>query len=321
MYKLFVNSKNQNKRYDISEITDSVSISFVRTGTATKMEFTVFKDDIVVYHEGDCVEFFDNNIPVFKGYVFTKTINEKNEIKTTAYDQLRYLKAKQSYSFNGESLKDIITTIANQFKLQVGEIEDAAYTTPYYYHEDESLFDIITYHIEKAKLMLNTEINFFDDFGKLTVKRADSMISKYVIGKESFTTGYEYKTDIDSDTYNVIKLVQPNKVTKTADVYEAQSEENIRKWGMLQYYEVMNENLNAAQIIDYLNLVFNYSNKVFRTLNMEAVGIPGLRGGNTIFIDIPTIGDINLKKSLLIDSVTHKYSSSEHTMSLEMVVR
>lgn len=321
MYKLYVNSKNQNKRYDISEITTDVSISFVRIGTATKMDFTVLKDNIVIYHEGDCVEFYDEDIPVFKGYVFTKTINEKNEIKTTAYDQLRYLKAKQSYSFKGETLKQIITIMANQFQLQVGEIEDIPYATPYYYHEDESLFDITTYHISQAKLQIGTEINFFDDFGRLTVKRADNMVIKYKIGIESFVSGYNYKTDIDSDTYNVIKLVQPNKTTGKADLYMAESQENIKKWGVLQYYEVMNENLNAAQIKDYLKLLFNYSNKVFRTLSLEAIGIPGLRAGNTIYIDIPTIGDISINKSLLIDSVKHKYKNSDHTMSLEMVVR
>lgn len=321
MYELFVNSKNQNKRYDISDITDNVNISFVRTGTATKMDFTVLKDNIVVYHEGDCVEFYDNKMPIFKGYVFTKTINENNEIKTVAYDQLRYLKAKQSYVFNGDSLKDIITKIANQFQLQIGEIEDMGYRTPYYYHEDKSLFDIITYHVDQARLQAGTEINFFDDFGKLTVKKADNMISPYIIGRKSFTTGYNYKTDIDSSTYNVIKLVQPNKTTGKADLYMAQDAETIKRWGVLQYYEVMDENLNAAQIKDFLKLLFDYSNKVFRTLSLEAIGIPGLRAGNTVRIDIPNIGDININKSLLIDSVTHKYKDSDHTMSLEMVVR
>lgn len=321
MYELYVNSKNQNKRYNITKIVESVNTSFHRIGTASKMEFPVLKDNIVIYHEGDCVEFYDDGEPAFKGYVFTKTINEKNEIKTVIYDQLRYLKAKQSYAFKGESLKQIITIIANQFKLQVGEIEDIPYTTPYIYHEDESLFDIITYHINQAKLQLGTEINFFDNFGKLTVKRADNMISKYKIGIGSFASGYNYKTDIDSNTYNFIKLVQPNKSTGKADLYLAESEENIKRWGVLQYYEVMNENLNAAQIKEYLKLLFHYSNKVFRSLKLEAVGIPGLRAGNTIYIDIPTIGDISINKALLIDSVTHKYKNSDHTMSLEMVVR
>lgn len=321
MVKMYIDSKNQNKRYDVTEIVTSTNISFYKSGTASKLEFTVLKDDIVIYHEGDAVYFYDEDMPIFKGYIFTKTINEKNEIKTTAYDQLRYLKAKGTYQFIGKSLSDIIKIIANHFQLKTGYIEEIPYKVPEHYHEDESMFDIIEHHLQEAKLHMQTELVFYDNFGELTLKRADDMISKYVLGYESFVTGYDYTTDIDSNTYNVIKLIQPNEVTKAGDKYIAIDETNIKRWGMLQYYEVVNENMNAAQIIERLKMLSNYYNKVFRTLSLNAIGIPGLRGGNTIYIDIPNIGDISINKSLLIDSVTHKYKHNDHTMTLELEVR
>ncbi len=321
MYKIYIDSKIMNKRYDISELATDISISFHRIGTASKLEFSLVKDDIISYGEGDCVLFYDDNIPVFKGYVFTKVSNEKKVIKTTCYDQLRYLKAKDSFQFKGESLKEIIERIANRFKLSVGSIEDIGYTTPYYNHEDESLLDIITYHIQQAIVLKGTLINFYDDFGKLTVKSASKMVSKYVIGYESLAQGYSYKTDIDSDTYNLIKLVRPNEATKKAEVFQKQDSDKIKRWGTLQYYEVMDENLNDAQILDYLKQLFEYHNKVFRSLSIDAIGIPGLRGGHTVYIDIPNIGDISVNKYLIVDSVTHKYKNNNHTMSLELTVR
>lgn len=321
MLKMFLDSKNQNKRYDISEIVPSADISFYKKGTASKLDFTVLKDDIVVFHEGDAVYFYDGDLPVFKGYVFTKTINDKKEIKTTAYDQLRYLKAKQSFEFIGKSLTEIIKIVANYLQLKVGYIEDISYKTPYRYHEDESCFDIIDYHVQQAMIQTSIELVFYDDFGELTLKKVDDLVNKSVIGTESFTTGYDYKTDIDSDTYNVVKLILPNKKTGKGDVFMAKNDDNIKRWGMLQYYEVMNENLNAAQIKEYLRLLSSYHNKVFRTLKLNAMGIPSIRGGSTIYIDIPDIGDISITKSLLVDSVTHKYRNGDHTMSLEMEVR
>lgn len=321
MYKIYINSKNQNKRYDITDIVSSVDITFHRRGTASKLDFTVLKDEVIIYHEGDAVYFYDGDVPVFKGYIFTKVINEKNEIKTTAYDQLRYLKAKGTYQFIGKSLSEIINTIGNYFQLNVGYIEDIPYMVPERYHEDESMFDIIEYHLQQAILNTSTELIFYDDFGELTLRKADDLVSKYIIGNESFTTGYSYKTDIDNETYNVIKLVQPNKTTGKGDVYQAKDDNNIKRWGMLQYYEVMNENLNAEQIKDHLKLLSSYHNKVFRTLDLSAIGIPGIRGGSTIFIDIPTLGDISLNKSLLVDEVTHKYRNKDHTMNLKLTVR
>jgi len=321
VYKIYIDSKNQNKRYDITEIVPSIDISFYKKGTAGKLDFTALKDEVVIYHEGDVVYFYDDGLPAFKGYVFTKTANEKKEIKTTAYDQLRYLKAKQSFEFIGKSLTEVIKTVANYLQLKVGYIEDIAYKTPYYYHEDESCFDIIDYHIQQAMIQTGIELVFYDDFGELTLRKADALISKNVIGVESFGTGYSYKTDIDSDTYNVVKLISPNKSTGKGDVFMAKDDSNIKRWGLLQYYEVMNENLNSEQIKDYLKLLINHHNKLFRTLSLNAIGISGIRGGSTIYIDIPDIGDISLTKSLLVDSVSHKYRNGEHTMSLEMEVR
>lgn len=321
MYKIYLDSKSLKKRLDITEIVPEVNISFYKRGTASKLEFTVLKDEIISYGEGDAVYFYDDELPVFKGYVFTKIQNEKKEIKTVAYDQLRYLKAKQSFEFIGKSLAEIIKIVANYLQLNVGYIEEVAYKTPYHYHEDESCFDIIDYHVGQAMIQTGVELVFYDDFGELTLRKADDLVSEYVIGVESFTTGYSYKTDIDNDTYNIIKLVLPNKETGKGDVFMAKDDNTIKRWGMLQYYEVMNENLNKAQIKEYLKRLFSYHNKLFRTLKLDAIGAPGIRGGSTIFIDIPNIGDISINKSLLVDTVVHKFRSNDHTMSLEMEVR
>ncbi len=37
-------------------------------------------------------------------------------------------------------------------------------------------------------------------------------------------------------------------------------------------------------------------------------------------IDIPGLGDINLKKVLLVDKCVHRITSGSHTMDLEMEV-
>lgn len=321
MYKVYIDSKNQGKRFDITDIVSTIDLSFYEKGTASRLDFTLHKDENIVFHEGDALYFHDYGEPIFKGYVFTKTSNEKKEIKAITYDQLRYLKAKQSFEFRGMSLSGIIRTVANYLKLQVGYIEEVPYETKYYYHEDESCFDIISYHVQRAIIQTGAHLIFYDDFGKLSLRKAEDLVSKYVIGVRSFAGSYNYKTDIDNETYNIIKLVQPNKKTGKGDVFLAKDDGNMKRWGTLQYYEVVDENLNEAQIKDYLKLLFNYHNKTFRSLTLEALGIPGIRGGSTIFIDIPDIGDISLQRSLLVNSVKHKYRSNDHTMSLEMEVR
>jgi hypothetical protein len=318
---LYLDSKNQQKRYDVTELIIDAKITSHRDNTAGKLEFTLIKDNIVIFHEGDVVTAYDDALPMFKGYVFTKTANEKREIQAACYDQLRFLKAHDSFEFIGKNLKDIITQIANYFQLRTGYITDIPDAVPYYYHEDESMLDIIDYHMQQAKIMTGAEYVFYDSFGELTLRRAEDLLSKYVIGVESLAGSYQYKTDIDSSTYNVIKLIRPNKATGGADVYLARDNETVKRWGLLQKYEVVDENLNAEQIKEYLKLLATYHNKVFRTLSLEALGVPEIRGGSTIYVDIPAIGDININKYLIVDQVTHTYKGSEHTMSLELEVR
>lgn len=327
MYKLLIDSKVAQKRFDVSSITTEISIKFERIGTATKFEFTLIKDDIAIFHEGDAVSFYDNEIPIFYGYIFTKSKDNEEVIKVSCYDQLRYLKAKDSEEFIGSSAGDVIKILANKFQLTVGKIVGTGYKIPYQYHEDESLFDMITYHLQQAKINTNTEYNFYDNFGQLTLDKAEDMVIKNcIIGTGDIATNkiitkYTYKTDIDKNTYNQIKIVRPNEATKKGDVYESIDPETIKKWGLLQYYEVVDENLNEAQIIEYKKLLFEYYNKVSRTLTLSCIGFTGLRAGNTVYLNIPNIGDISLDKAVLIDSVSHKYKNSDHTMELELTVR
>lgn len=48
--------------------------------------------------------------------------------------------------------------------------------------------------------------------------RPEDMISNVMIGEKSYLLDYTYKTDIDEQTYNSIKLARPNEETGRADV-------------------------------------------------------------------------------------------------------
>ena len=77
MFKICIESKNTNKKYDVSQLVTDISYTSYMSGTSTKLEFTLIKDNVIVYHEGDAVSFYDNEIPIFYGYVFTKSIKKR----------------------------------------------------------------------------------------------------------------------------------------------------------------------------------------------------------------------------------------------------
>ena len=57
---------------------------------------------------------------------------------------------------------------------------------------------------------------------------------------------YDYESSIDSDTYNQIKLTYDNSETGKREIYMAKDSSNIEKWGVLQYFDTIDEKTNGA---------------------------------------------------------------------------
>lgn len=144
------------------------------------------------------------------------------------------------------------------------------------------------------------------------------MLSRTLFGDGSLVTDYTYKRDIDSDTYNRIKLVRKNEDTGRTDVYLHEDTETIKKWGILQYYDEVDENLNTVQIDQMCAAYLTYYDRVLQTITLEALGVPEIRAGSIVPIQINTVKDLRMPRLLLAEKVTHSFEGGSHTMSIEV---
>ena len=80
-------------------VQDGVTWTTERKGAAGKLEFKVLKDNIINFEEGNPVAFKVDNTNLFYGFVFKKKRDKEKIITTTAYDQLRYLKNKDTKTY------------------------------------------------------------------------------------------------------------------------------------------------------------------------------------------------------------------------------
>ena len=94
----------------------------------------------------------------------------------------------------------------------------------------------------------------------------------------------------------------------------------MQAWGKLQYYALVDEGLNAAQIQEQAQNLLKYYAQTKRKLKLPCLGVPDIRAGSMVLIDMPTLGDISLSKHLLIDTCLHKWNAGSWTMTLEMAV-
>ena len=304
---------------DYTDALKKAEISTNRMDSPGKMTFEGVEDSGIALPEGSAVTFTDDGVVVFKGFVFTAKRDRYGNVSYTAYDQLRYLKSKQSYTFENQSLEQIITQIATDFNLTLGTLEPTGYIFPSLIKENETCLDIIFDALSKTIYQTGKIWIFYDDAGALTLREAKNLQITTVIGDGSMMTDYEYKRDIDSQTYNRVKLARPNKDTGRTDIYVHEDTETISKWGLLQYYDKVDDELNEAQIDLLCQNYLKYYNKVTQSLSLEAMGITGIRAGMILPVLINDVETLSYNRVLLAEKVTHTYEGSAyHKMKIDV---
>lgn len=315
--ELLILNKSSGKIWECSNSVTTVTWSTERTGSPGCLKFNILKAGELSFTEGDVVRFSVDGQLQFYGWVFTKVKNRWGEIDVTCYDRLRYLKANASYAFYGQKAGDILRQIAADFQLDVGDVADTGWPIPSFIKEDVSCLDIIGEAVQQTLLNTGDIYVFFDDGNGLAMRRPEDMRSSVVIGTGSLLTDYDYKTDIDSQTYNSVKLARPNEETGRAEVFVAEDSGLIARWGLLQLYQTVDGDVNDAQVKARARASLACYGRRMRTLKVSALGVPGLRAGQMVLMRVPDLGDIALDQYVLLESVTHTWENSVHTMEFE----
>lgn len=312
--EFLLQNKATGQIWEISNCVQTCSWSTERTGSPGQFTFTINANGGISFVEGDTVRFSVDGQLQFYGWVFTKQKDRWDVIDVTCYDRLRYFKAEQPYTFYDQSVSDMITQIAADLQVNVGSVADTGYRFPSYVWEDGTCLDLIGEAVQKTLLNTGDIYVFYDDGNGVALSRPEDMISDVMIGEKSYLLDYTYKTDIDEQTYNSIKLARPNEETGRADVVVVEDSANIDRWGLLQLYQEVDETLNTAQMQAQGEATLAYYNRRMRTVQVSALGVPGLRAGQMVMMKVPGLGDINLDQYVLLDKVSHTWENDKHTM-------
>ena len=253
MYELLI--QNGGTVY-LPAVEDGVTWDTERKGSPGRLSFSVVKDAGLNFQEGNPVSFRQDGKDVFYGFVFTKRRDKGGLIQVTAYDQLRYLKNKDTVREVGVTASSLLKMLAADFRLQCGEIEDTGYTIESIAEDDQSLFDIILGALDETTQATGKLFVLYDDFGKLCLRNIANMKREFLVDRD-VSEDIDYSSSIDSQTYNKVKLAYENSDTGKRDVFIAQDGEAMNRWGVLQYYESVQTETGAAQKADALLKLYN----------------------------------------------------------------
>lgn len=306
--------------WDISGIVSDVTYKSSRIGKASSVDLTflrngIYQENVFAYNLGDIIRIKKDGVNMFFGYIFTIDSGRDEDVRITAYDQLRYLMAKDGKVFEGVKVGDIISRLAAEFKLKVGILEDTGYILPPKTEDDTTLMDMICNALTATLIATNRNYVFFDDFGELTLKNITNMAVDISLGDSSLMFDYQQKRSID-DSYNRVKIAQDNKEAGNRKVFIAQDSGNIAKWGLLQYFQIADEKLNEAQINESLNNLIKAKNRESKKFRVEAIGDVRVRAGSFISVNVAELG---VDQYYMVDECTHKFEGVDHMMTLDLV--
>lgn len=298
-------------------VEGDVTLERYRKGSPSKLTFSVVKDSILKYPEGAPVSLRFNGQKAFHGFVFQKSRSDSTIIKTTAYDQLRYLKNQDTLSYTNKTYSELLKMIAKDYGLQTGTIEDTKYKIAHRI-EECTLMDMLQNASDETVLNTGRLFVLYDDFGRLCLQNIERMKLDLVVDEET-AQGYDYTSTIDENVYNKIKIAVDNDQTGQREVYVRNDEAKQSAWGQLQYYEKLDGTANAAAIQEKAKVLLDYYNRKNRTLKVKGVmGDIRVRGGSSVVVMLD-LGNIKLQNYMCVDYVKHTFSPGIHTMDLTLV--
>lgn len=312
MYELMI--QNQGVIY-LPLVEEGVSWETERKGSPGKLTFSVVKNAGLNFQEGNPVRFRVDGKDVFYGFVFSKQRTKDGLIHVTAYDQLRYLKNKDTVREVGQSASGLLRKLAADFQLRCGKIEDTGYMIESIAEEDASLFDIILNALDETTQAIGNLYVLYDDCGKLCLQNVKNRKVNFVIDQDT-CADLDYTSSIDKQTYNKIKLRYENEKTGQRDIFLAQDSEKMNQWGVLQYHETLQSELGAAEKAEML--LKQYNQKTRNLTVKKVLGNVEVRAGTLVAVQL-NLGDMIANTYMLVEKVQHTFQENQHWMDLILI--
>lgn len=297
-------------------VEEGIQLSWSRKGSPGKLKFSVIKDNVISFQEGDSVKLSVDGTDMFYGFVFSKTRSSGSpyKIDVTAYDQLRYFKNKDTYNFENKTATEIIRMIANDYRLRLGTLADTGYKIATLAEDNASLFDMAQDALDETLQAKTQLFVLYDKVGALTLQNIESMKLNLLIDAET-TGSYSYTSSIDSMTYNQVKITYEDSNSGKRSIYIAKDSSHINEWGLLQYTDTVKTPTSGSAKAEALLKLYN--SKTRKLTVTDALGDLRVRAGSSVVCKL-NLGDIDLQSFLMVEEVTHNFKNSQHLMTMKL---
>lgn len=320
MIQLVVQDNVSSQVKDISALVVAVTWETAVEDQPGKLTFQYQHVPGVDLNEGSVIMLKVNGTGVFYGYVFKRGVREDLMITITAYDQLRYLKNKDTRVIKSLTASQLFEQLCKELNLQHRVVEASTYVIASLIQDNKAYYEMISRAITDTLINSANWYVIYDNFGVIEFNNLNNLKTPIYLGPATSITSYTYESEIDSDTYNQIKLIREDTEAGKREVYIAKDSSNIAKWGSLQYFEKVDAGANSAQIRERAEGLLKAKNRVTKSLSLVAVGDLRIRAGSGVILDLPDLDGFGFqgKRYYMVTECQHSFQNEAHAMHLKV---
>lgn len=299
---------------DFEQVAGQVQLASALGGGADCLTFSYPLQSAALPENGQAVVFTQGEYRLFYGFLFASR-TDGQQVFCTAYDQLRYWKAKGSLQRPAESLGAFLQRIASCVgdRTRLGSWEGDARPLAPFWFDGVSYLDMAYRSLEERRQMDGSRYAFFDEFGALRLCPAGQMVLPLTVGEGSLAVGLQYRVSIDEDTYNMVQLAGGEAGGGLAAL--CQDEETVRRWGRLALYRQENSQMNAVQLQNQAQVLLRQKNRPTRQLDLTCRGDWRVRGGSGLRVLLPALG---IDQWMWVQQCRHQLDGTGHFMPLQL---
>ena len=280
-----------------------------RTLTLTLMNTIDGRKKAFIAKPGDSVQLYVDGKRDFVGIIFDTTIDDGGRNTITCFDRSIYLlKNYDTRMFRNKKASDIIKTLAKDFGIPVGVIEDTGYVIPTLVLRNNTLYDMISKSLTLTRKQTGKRFFITNVDGKLTVRQHVNNVNPWVIEAGANLTKANYSLSIE-DTKTQVKAIG-GKLTHTVKSVSTQA-----LYGIMQHVDFLDEKATASQVKQRAETLLSELNVINDQANITALGIVEVVTGSGIYVREPMTG---LAGGYYVTHDSHSYYNGMHTMELEI---
>lgn len=310
------------KGFDLSDSSYEISLSWQTEDQPGKLILSFINNVEQALNVGSPIRVKLDKKTTFLGYIFKIKPGKDHKVQLTAYDQLRYLQNKDSYNLSGLTSSGTFSKICKEQGIKHKVVSSSSYVVASKIFDNESYYKVMRYAADQALINEGRRYLIRDNAGTLEHIENRALATNLLISEDSLLLDYDYEISIDDEVYNQIKLVREDKEAKKRKVYIVKDSTHIKQWGLLQYFEKVDEKMNAAQIESQASNLLKVKNKTAKTLKLTCIGDTRVREGSAVVVGIKSLEKygIPMNTYFFVKACEYKIKADSFTMTLDMEV-